>query len=161
MSVLDEIAAERRRQDEKWGGARHDDGHAVGALVIAGVVYALDAVQGYYSPDVTVVELSSDMLRKHSPCGHNRTDGARQRLVKAGALIVAELERLDRAETAAAREEWIGEVVAYVQGLSADWTDDKARPYAESLFHHACTGHQNTWPDAVEVVEEDREDWTE
>jgi len=26
-TVLDEVAAERARQDEKWGGAGHDDGH--------------------------------------------------------------------------------------------------------------------------------------
>ena len=97
-TVLDEIATERRRQDAKYGGPGNDDGHAHGALVIAGAVYALDAVQGYYSPDVTVIELSSDMLRKHSPCGHNQADDARRRLVKAAALLVAEIERLDRAE---------------------------------------------------------------
>lgn len=27
--VWDEVVAERERQDVKWGGPRHDDGHAV------------------------------------------------------------------------------------------------------------------------------------
>ena len=27
MSIYDEIAAERKKQDEKWGGPNHDDTH--------------------------------------------------------------------------------------------------------------------------------------
>lgn len=28
MTILEEIAAERQRQDEKWGGANNDDDHS-------------------------------------------------------------------------------------------------------------------------------------
>ena len=160
-TVLGEIAAERRRQIEAEGWTpEHDDQHSDGTLALAGACYARYAATrnpvGPYG----------------YPGGPKPTDwpwadswwkpkDQRRDLVRVGALIVAELERLDRVETAAARWEWIDEVVAYVKGLSADWTDDKARSYAESLFHNTCTGDVDAWPDAIEAVEEDRQDWTE
>jgi hypothetical protein len=71
MTVLDEIAAERRRQVEDTGWTReHDDDHAGGELLTAG----WGALSRIYSP-------------------------TRRSLVEAAALIVAEIERLDRITT--------------------------------------------------------------
>ncbi|MGY0711770.1 MazG-like family protein [Azospirillum argentinense] len=153
-TVLDEIGGERRRQIEAEGWTpEHDDQHGDGQMARAAACYAMNAARPKADGGVPVAWPWADAWWKPKD--------ARRDLVRAGALIVAELERLDRADTAAAREEWIGEVVAYVQGLSDSWTDDKARRYAEDLFHNTCNGHDSPWPEAVAAVEEDRQDWTE
>jgi hypothetical protein len=77
--VIDEIAAERRRQIEAEGfDADHDSGadHRMGQLARAASAYA------YYAG-------LSDKER----------EDRRRDLIKAAALIVAEIERLDRATT--------------------------------------------------------------
>ena len=84
-AVLD-VAAERRRQVEAEGWTpEHDDEHVVGELATAGASYALVAV-GY------------GLLALRTwpwPAGLKPTTPRRD-LVKAGALILAEIERLDR-----------------------------------------------------------------
>ena len=88
QAVLD-VAAERRRQIEVEGWTpEHDDEHVAGELATAGASYALVAV-GY------------GLLALRTwpwPAGLKPTTPRRD-LVKAGALILAEIERLDRAAT--------------------------------------------------------------
>lgn len=95
--AIDEIAAERRRQIEAEGWTpEHDDQHDDGELAIASACYATAASW----PDKS---RASDGLLSGKPpfwpwdaCWWKPTSRRRD-LIKAGALIVAEIERLDRA----------------------------------------------------------------
>jgi len=92
MSVIDEIAAERKRQIEVEGWtAEHDDReHPHGELTKAAAAYALgEGVLGG-SPWVWI------RLWPWSPAWW-KPKNRRRDLIRAGALIVAEIERLDRA----------------------------------------------------------------
>lgn len=117
MSGIDRIAAERARQvaEEGWT-TEHDDGHADGALARAAACYALPErlyVERRYAGRVAFEDPwpwnDSWDKRKESPqrsgsyANHPYnipTNGeARIRmLVRAGALIAAEIDRLERAE---------------------------------------------------------------
>jgi hypothetical protein len=73
--VLNEIRNERASQDEKWGGAEHDDEH-----------YA-DGFEELIENRLTAAHAS-----------RNRNDGNyRRRLIQVAALTVAAIERWDRA----------------------------------------------------------------
>ncbi|CAO3426547.1 hypothetical protein [Azospirillum argentinense] len=99
--ALEDIAAERRRQDAKWGGPEHDDEHEGGELAVAGAVYALEGVQGMYGRGAeAIIRDAADGLRRLSPCGHGVTE-RRRTFIKAAACITAEIERLDRSSTSA------------------------------------------------------------
>lgn len=106
MSVIDEIAAERRRQIEGEGWTvEHDDEHSDGALATAAAHYAAHA--GAYQRVAASVSLSA---YRAVDTYHARANGfgwpwdrkwwkpkdPRRDLIRAGALIVAEIERLDR-----------------------------------------------------------------
>ena len=85
--ALEDIAAERQRQIEAEGWTpEHDDSHADGELAAAASCYAT----GRKGDDWPW----SDEWWKPT----HGINGSRRDLVKAGALIVAEIERLDRAE---------------------------------------------------------------
>ena len=89
MTVLDEIAAERLRQVEREGwSSDHDDvEHSNGDLAVAAAAYAREAgIRGTTKP--WWWPWAVEWWKPGSP---------RRMLVKAGALIVAEIERLDRA----------------------------------------------------------------
>ena len=82
-----DVLAERERQKsvEGWTKA-HDDAHSDGALAIGAARYAVLGTDATVShPD----DVAADWI-KHGP-------SERRQLVKAGALILAEIERLDRA----------------------------------------------------------------
>lgn len=92
-----DVLAERQRQvvGEGWS-AEHDDHHDAGEMGIAAALYALPYESGVLSQDDSIglhmlLELTFDWKLKPEP-------DRRKRLVKAGALILAEIERLDRAE---------------------------------------------------------------
>lgn len=92
--ALRDIATERRRQIEVEGWTpEHDDEHKGGGMAFAAACYAVMAA-GHAKTSFFVVSLwkwtgwSNDWLKPKNP----RAD-----LVRAGALIVAEIERLDRA----------------------------------------------------------------
>jgi len=74
-AILEEVAAERARQDGRWGGAEHDDDMTMDAFAQLIADYAgwarVKAREGTF-------------------------DEARQRLLQAAALAVAAIERLDR-----------------------------------------------------------------
>lgn len=102
QTVIDEIAAERRRQVEAecWSH-EHDDQHSQGELAAAAACYASpvrafktrECVGRDYEPFIAYVDLWPWDGNWWKP-------GARRRdLVKAAALIVAEIERLDRMES--------------------------------------------------------------
>lgn len=107
--ALVDVAAERVRQQsvEGWTAAHDDEAHSWGALASAAACYALVAS----SPE----EYESD--QHQPPRDHNnrslwpwdfswwKSKNRRSDLVRAGALILAEIERLDRAARAAPRRE--------------------------------------------------------
>lgn len=73
--VLMEVADERERQDEKWGGPDHDDQHHTRAFI-----GFIDNYAGAARLAVNKSELSE----------------ARRRLIQVAALAVAAVESLDR-----------------------------------------------------------------
>jgi len=108
MSVIDEIAAERKRQIEKEGyDFAHDDEHSEGEIALAACCYAAPAPIFTKDDRANAFILSDpwpwDIRFDKRPYDGNvvRQPGKAQRrnlLVKAAALIVAEIERLDRAD---------------------------------------------------------------
>ncbi len=92
MTVIEEIAAERKRQIEVEGWTEaHDNEHAEGELGRGGACYALLAFNPNrfhmgYLPGWWPFQ--TDWWKPKDP---------RRNLVRAAALIVAEIERLDRA----------------------------------------------------------------
>ena len=90
--AIEDIAAERQRQIEKEGWtAEHDDEHVHGDLSMAAAAYAASA-SGFpdWARRTFPSQWDDDWFKPSSP---------RRDLVKAGALIVAEIERLDRLAT--------------------------------------------------------------
>lgn len=97
MTALDEIGNERARQVgvEGWG-PKHDDEHAGGELAKAAATYALYAGEQRYDAHGNPPRLwpwDADWWKPKDK---------RRDLIRAGALIVAEIERLDRATLSAA-----------------------------------------------------------
>ena len=94
--VVSEIAAERSRQIEAEGWTHlHDDEHKFGELAAAAGVYALHAglkqCPGY-------PKMVSEIVRLWPwPADGWKPKNPRRDLIRAAALIVAEIERLDRA----------------------------------------------------------------
>lgn len=90
--ALDDVAAERERQMavEGWT-ADHDDGHTSGELAQAAAAYANYGTEAVNSqPAAELIFPPSWSWDWWKPGDHRRN------LVKAGALIIAEIERLDR-----------------------------------------------------------------
>ncbi|MDE2107454.1 MAG: hypothetical protein KGL39_60220 [Patescibacteria group bacterium] len=111
MNAIDEIAAERKRQIEIEGwSVHHDDQHHDGSLSGAAACYAAHA--SAYQRVASDVNLET--YRSIEP--RNSIDqfgwpwaikwwkpkDPRRDLVRAGALIVAEIERLDRLQSSKA-----------------------------------------------------------
>lgn len=92
-SVIDEIAAERARQisEEGWT-PEHDDEHGHGEMAMAASCYAFASGHPLYEEhwDTTPPPWWKWDKRWWKP------KGARRNLIRAAALIVAEIERLDR-----------------------------------------------------------------
>lgn len=90
--ALEDISAERKRHIKEEGWTfDHDDQHAKGELAAAASCYSLPPQQrsAYWSNSVP----------RYWPWHHSwwKPGDRRRELVKAGALILAEIERLDRA----------------------------------------------------------------
>ena len=104
MSVIEEIAAERRRQIEHHGyKPEHDDArHPTGALAVAGAAYAL-AGAAWIAQRRALAHVLFPDGPSYPPRwwpfhgSYWKPRDSRRDLVRAGALIVAEIERLDRA----------------------------------------------------------------
>lgn len=93
QNAIEEIYRERRRQvDSKGWTPEHDDGHDAGEIARAAAAYALPPATGL--GDNWLNQYALDIWPFH-PDGFRHKDRRRD-LIRAGALIVAEIERLDR-----------------------------------------------------------------
>jgi hypothetical protein len=93
-----DVLAERRRQVEVEGWtAEHDDDHALGEIAALATFYAMP--DGAREWDATSTGYGRTLGAAMLPEGWTARAGTDRRrdLVKAGALIIAEIERLDRA----------------------------------------------------------------
>jgi hypothetical protein len=96
-----DVLAERRRQvTEEWWTPQHDDKHIDREMASAAATYALattwnDEDRAHLKPGI----FGSMALRQLWPWAKEwwKPTDRRRDLVKAGALILAEIERLDRA----------------------------------------------------------------
>lgn len=107
MSVTDEIAAERKRQVEVEGwSAHHDDKHSQGEMALAAAWYAMNSVHYPWSDSIPVDDprheanglFSNEIRASHWPWDMKwwKPKDQRRDLIRAAALIVAEIERIDR-----------------------------------------------------------------
>lgn len=98
--AVNDILAERERQTGKLGWTpEHDDDHVKGELAAAAACYAVGAMLRVPMPAANIGPWSRSrkMLWPWAESDW-RPSSARRNLVKAGALILAEIERLDRKE---------------------------------------------------------------
>lgn len=103
MDGCDLIRAERERQLAKWS-AEHDDEHDDGAIAINAAILAGDSVGNVSVYRDKFVQGGWGLSRKHP----DRIE----RLVIAGALIAAEIDRLQRAKPSL---DDLGKVVCEIQ----------------------------------------------
>lgn len=94
-----DVLAERRRQVEAEGWTpEHDDEHTNDEIAALACFYAMPPESREWSCPDGYGDTLGESIR---PAGWQTTTGDRRReLVKAGALILAEIERIDRAEAA-------------------------------------------------------------
>lgn len=103
VGPIAEIAAERERQQQKEGWTKqHDDEHVKGEIALAAAAYA-------YATAFSDQERANGFSPCFWPASWSiawfKPTTRRRDLVKAGALIVAEIERLDRADGISARSD--------------------------------------------------------
>ena len=97
MNALEMIIDERQRQVEEGWTPEHDDRHDDGEMAQAAACYAMDDVlRGLYFP--TDGDRVPDAWPWQAHWWKPSPDDRIRELVKAGALVVAEIERLQRAE---------------------------------------------------------------
>lgn len=90
--AIADVATERQRQISVEGWMpEHDDYHGLGELAGAGAAYALADDFPYKAADIWPWDVGADGKVWWKPTDRRRN------MVKAAALIVAEIERLDRA----------------------------------------------------------------
>jgi len=103
--ALNDIYHERKRQISKEGWSHsHDDQHGTGEMALAAATYAYAATLasnevGFHKSRLTGVERGVFSVIRHLwpwDAVWFKPGTKRRMLVKAGALIVAEIERLDR-----------------------------------------------------------------
>lgn len=110
MSVIDEIAAERCRQIEAEGWVpKHDDAHRKGELAGAAACYAMHGLE-HRIGDAFLAQNVSNLTRALWPWAPSwwKPKDRRRDLVRAAALLVAEIERLDRANATPSDKENAG-----------------------------------------------------
>lgn len=97
MTVIDEIAAERKRQVEAEGWtAEHDDAHTHEEMAQAAAMYALPG----FARHLLIGVNPETILDRLWPWDRKwwKPTTRRRNLIKAAALLVAEIERIDRFE---------------------------------------------------------------
>ena len=100
-----DVLAERRRQidAEGWTTA-HDDAHKDGALALAASLYAFQAISdANHGHGLALARRGSCPALWPWAADWWKPSNRRRDLVKAGALILAEIERLDRIQSLAGR----------------------------------------------------------
>lgn len=98
VTALTAIAAERQRQRDVEGwSSDHDDGHSKGELAAAAACYAV----GRCIVEGSLRISERGLIKNLWPWSAKwwKPKDRRRNLVRAGALIVAEIERIDRLET--------------------------------------------------------------
>lgn len=95
------IAIERKRQVEKEGWTvEHDNNHADICLAVAGSSYALDVASNHTGEDKLWKPIYKNVSKDVWPFDEEwfkpTPDDPIRQLVKAGALIAAEIDRLNR-----------------------------------------------------------------
>ncbi|WP_147112164.1 hypothetical protein [Tateyamaria sp. syn59] len=96
MSGIDAIAAERRRQIEVKGWtSNHDDQHGPGALAGSASAYAMSAASSLMCGSETPVVLDPPPFFGFDASDWN-PETPREDLVRAGALIAAAIDQLER-----------------------------------------------------------------
>jgi hypothetical protein len=97
--ALADVAAERQRQitGEQWSTA-HDDAHTSGVLATAAACYAIHESNGRIVTQAAWPPKTAPYGWLHWPWDWEwfKPKDRRRNLVRAGALIIAEIERLDR-----------------------------------------------------------------
>lgn len=96
MTAIDDIAAERRRMTEP----EHDEAHRLGQMAGAAACYLMRNLSINYADLAQRVRLLSRDLWPWAET-YRQPQDHRADLVRAAALIVAEIERIDRAEALA------------------------------------------------------------
>ncbi len=102
MTGIEEIAAERKRQIEQEGWtAEHDAGYVKAEMVMAAVAYASHAGVGIQVTDHKPDIYKACPAPKYWPwlASWWKPTSPRRDLVKAGALIAAEIDRIDATAT--------------------------------------------------------------
>jgi hypothetical protein len=95
LAVLDVIAERVRQVCDLGYTAEHDDVHTDGSLSEAAAVYVLDAL------DYGTQETGNLGIWNSWGVAWHKPKGLRADLVRAAALLIADIERLDRAEVQA------------------------------------------------------------
>lgn len=96
-----DVLNERNRQKEKEGWTpEHDDEHGTGDIALAAAAYARHAAQSEDNRQINSGYPPDDLWPSGWPW---KPSDRRRDLVKAGALILAEIERLDRIEARGAK----------------------------------------------------------
>jgi hypothetical protein len=134
--ALEDIAAERLRQQEGEGFTyEHDDQCGDGTLAVAGACYAVNGA----APDIVRSQAPAGRPPYMWPWGDEwwKPKSRRHDLVRGAALIVAQIEMLDRAFA-----RWWGQVQSYAEmrGVS-----------------HLLGGqedHRQSWEDGVSEADE-------
>lgn len=102
MAGIERIAAERRRQiDEEGWTAEHDDGHADRSMARAAACYALEASGAPMRRTNNIPNLWPwhwSWWKPEGPLNESNIAYQIRNLTKAGALIAAEIDRLERAD---------------------------------------------------------------
>lgn len=93
-TILDEIRSERERQVEKGWTPEHDDKHTGGVLAGAGACYSINAAWKLSPEGGEQLEGVPIWWPLGSSSWKPKT--SREDLVRAAALIIAELERIHR-----------------------------------------------------------------
>lgn len=97
ISIVDEVIKERRRQIEDEGFTTlHDDKYDHGELARAGASYAVHSGFTWFDPYVRISNQKKAPSFWPWPSKWWKPKDPRRDLIKAAALIVAEIERLDR-----------------------------------------------------------------
>lgn len=95
--AIQDVINERQRQCDKGRDAMHDDGYIRGVLALGGAAYAISGAG--YNTIGTYRQRAKNLwpfpLETFKPDGNANP---RRDLVKAAAMIIAEIERLDRKE---------------------------------------------------------------
>lgn len=97
--VTNEIFTERIRQMRDEGFTyEHDDSHNEGELIRAAVSYSLVGCPGASETQLKQYVLEEGVWPSNWNLDWFKLAGARRNLIKAAALLIAEIERIDRLE---------------------------------------------------------------